>query len=241
MGWCTMLAKERYVLFKDLLLNAKQWMESQEINLLGYEDVCIFRISNKIGEVKDSIVEAIEQDPIRKATEKDYCVDFLKITKKGSGTRVDVYNYTMDYTPAGLIGKDGKPMFTGTKCRYMPEGVVLPAGHEDNNLGIDIQFSRATTGKMVCDQVDSSSLLRVRSAVWVPEMKYVGDSRSRLPVSKNIVDIGFNELVKCMSLLAMGGEKIYKISDQSKFNGIIVTPAKLVYNQIVDAYNIAKG
>ncbi len=234
------MTNEYYAAFKDDIALAREWFEDNELNKLTYHDVVIFRITHRIGESKSSTVEAINSDTVRRVTERDYCVEFLKITKQMPNKRVLTYIYNMPYASAGLL-VNGSPLFekASSGCRYMPTGYVIPVGDELNDTGVEIVMGRETTGKYVCDQVDKSRIATVRSLQWVPSIKYPMNKRSTLPKAVD-TDVIPNCVVNTLSLLAKVGSGVYEVSkDNTDFNGIVVTPVLALYEQIVNAKTIS--
>jgi len=233
-------SKEYYELFKEDLSNAVQWFESNSLQEADLYDVCIFRISHRIGEIKDEEVARIKADKKLKITLVDYCVEFAKITSRYGVEQTKTYSYSMPYQSAPLI-HNGRPLFNqeGTECRYMPAYYLIAADEVYNKSDEAIILSREGAGKYVCDRVDTATPPTVKSYNWTPGINYT--TYTTMPEVALIEKLPMC-VVNSLSLLALVGKGAYVVNSKAeadKFNGIIVTPVVIIYNQILDALVIA--
>ncbi len=250
-------------LLKPHIDNAKQWFEDEGLHLLTFEDVVIFRIGSSIGPVKMYDEDKLADDAdVRQIVERDFVVDFMKITKK-DGDTVMGYSYKQLYKYRPLI-VDGEPLLVNLqgKCTYMPHNYTLPANDIHNPYTTKMVLDREKAGKYVCDQLDAKvRVLDVRNDKYFPRMEYfrgyngegevVTEKRNISWNTYDVVDdkLGTisagrkhipNDVIIAMSALAVIGHKSWKYSRHhvNQSNGVVVTPVSAIYNQIVNTVDL---
>ena len=241
-----------YVAFADILQCALDWYNGEGFYDTELRDVLITRIGRRIGYVKDDIVQAIEADPVRRICERDYVVDFLKMTK-----RLDkqvMYGYMQEFNGLGARNNRDQVMFANSggnrynadgtrvtelddrdKVRYMPEGVDVTHG------GKTVHVSRETTGKEVCAKLERVGNEVYKSTRWVPEIVYEDGSKFLPDTGQyNLVREIPECMVQAMSFMGYIARDSYRPgTEQAKFGGTVVMPVAAVKSQLESALTIA--
>ena len=222
-----------YVLFKDDITNSIAWMKAQGLDKVSVYDVAMFYIGSGDAPLKDR--KAIDADYKLSVTEKDYKVDFAKITKRVNQGMM-VYGYKSElHTRPKLIGSEILLNQDG-KCRYMPVSAVISAEDPGNFTHEELIVGRETSGKHVCDNIDATDITTIRSLIWMPSVMYE-DGKTELPIAHNSLEIP-QYMINSISLLGKLSGNVYRTTQDSTVkdtNGIIVIPVLMLLRQLMDA------
>lgn len=221
-----------YPLFKDDILATYNWLQSQELDKVSIYDVVIFRIGDCTVPFKHK--EEIDTDLKLAVTDRDYKVEFLKITKRVD-TGMLVYSYKSSI-PVRQKMLDAKILLNQYgKCKFMPKEAIIPAEDPGNFTHEELDVGRETSGKYVCDNIDNTDTDIIKSTVWMPSVMYE-DGKTELPIAHNGREIP-EYVVNVISFLGKLGSNVHKYAQDDEvrnYNGIVVIPVLMLLKKVMD-------